>query len=982
MNPLPSVATLLPLLLILTPEITTQDTDRSRGPRPVSFHVIAHVTFQRNYQSVLDSVLRKAGYQFTYSQVYRYFQPKASVIRLGEEYPKHILHAFCDEIFNQTSTAILHLINPFEHLKDWKSAQFVSNLIHHVGIPVITWGPEYVTTSNKPSDEVKQLQISPTLTQQAQAMLMLLQQYKWTDYSVVYTTYAGHQDFLNAVRMLEREHNKLHDENNPATAKLRFHQLLEVKIKDTDNDTQVTKDLGAIVNSDTRIVLLFADGKDTRSILKSAARLGLITSEFAWIVAFEAIPQTHGNSAVDLPVGLLGLKYDSDEREMKQAVESAAWIWLRALAASVDGGYLPWSLPDLRCHGDQLLYWNDGHVFSEYLVNASLKEESSREDDHITEPSLTVVNVQSDDTGKENQWIEVGKWTPRGLSMQRISWLGGATGPPSGKPERYHLRVVTRPEEPYVTYRNVTGNGTCQDSTTTCTVYPRDEDGNKLSNTTITKCCTGLSIDLLQHISRALNFDVYLYEVEDFQWGNQDKHGRWDGLMRELLEGHADMAVTSLGISEERSRAVSFSEPYQETGITIIVAIREGAISATAFLEPYDYPSWCLILVFSVHTVGASIFIFEWFSPYGMDRGRVRQTEHKFSLFRTFWLMWAMLFGAAVSTDSPRGVSGKFLANIWALFAVVFLASYTANLAAFMITKEEYYDLSGIQDWRLQNPQWMKPPFKYGTIPNTSTESNIRKNNRDMYLWMEKYKQDSVKDAINNLKAQRIHAFIYDATVLEYQAGKDTECRLITVGNWYAMSGEMERLQEFWLAGACHMKQKKSSNNQGVTGGVSSHTLGILNFTSAFILLGLGTGLAALTFLLEYCFVWFGRRRLSSWDKKGCCALVSMNMGMSLTFQQSVHDALHLHRTHRCRNPVCETQLWKANHRLDMAKRQIDRLQREIAALTVEKERQEKLEVWTYDPEIVRAHNGTRPNPDVYIKDDHEDPVCPKVTLL
>jgi hypothetical protein len=56
---------------------------------------------------------------------------------------------------------------------------------------------------------------------------------------------------------------------------------------------------------------------------------------------------------------------------------------------------------------------------------------------------------------------------------------------------------------------------------------------------------------------------------------------------------------------------------------------------------------------------------------------------------------------------------------------LVFTASYTANLAAFMIIKEEYPDLKSVLDARLTNPYAYKPNYRYGTVKSGATAETV-----------------------------------------------------------------------------------------------------------------------------------------------------------------------------------------------------------------------------------------------------------------
>lgn len=90
--------------------------------------------------------------------------------------------------------------------------------------------------------------------------------------------------------------------------------------------------------------------------------------------------------------------------------------------------------------------------------------------------------------------------------------------------------------------------------------------------------------------------------------------------------------------------------------------------------------------------------------------------------------------------------------------------------------------------------------------------------------------------------------------------------------------------------------------------------------------------ISALLLLLEHLYFKYFRARLAKSDRGGCCALISLSMGKSLTFRGAVYETTELIRNHRCKDPLCDTHLWKVKHELDISRLRVRQLEKTLDA--------------------------------------------------
>ncbi|XP_034239452.1 glutamate receptor ionotropic, kainate 2-like [Thrips palmi] len=297
----------------------------------------------------------------------------------------------------------------------------------------------------------------------------------------------------------------------------------------------------------------------------------------------------------------------------------------------------------------------------------------------------------------------------------------------------------------------------------------------------------GYAVDLIDEIAKMLNFKYRFYLAKDGRYGSL-KDGRWDGIIKDLLDRKADLGICDLTITYDRERAVDFTMPFMNLGISILYSKPPPKEpNLYSFLEPLSTEVWiynaaAFLGVGLVLFVLARVTPWEWDNPHPCNP-EPEELENTFTLLNSLWFVMGSVLQQGCDF-LPKAPSTRMVAGLWWFFTLIMISSYTANLAAFLTAAGmNTENINSAKDLAAQNK------VAYGCLDGGSTMAFFANSNSSDYqrMWaIMSAARPSVFTKSNDegmdrvAKPKRDYAFFMESTSIEYQCERN--CNLQMVG--------------------------------------------------------------------------------------------------------------------------------------------------------------------------------------------------------
>ncbi|XP_049614591.1 glutamate receptor ionotropic, delta-1 isoform X4 [Syngnathus scovelli] len=437
----------------------------------------------------------------------------------------------------------------------------------------------------------------------------------------------------------------------------------------------------------------------------------------------------------------------------------------------------------------------------------------------------------------------------------------------------------------------------------------------------------GFSIDVLDALAKNLGFKYEIYQVSDSKYGSQLSNGSWNGMIGDLINKRADLAVSAITITPERENVVDFSKRYLDYSVGILLRKPEEKINIFSLFVPFDLAVWACIAA-AVPLVGVLIFLLNRLQALRSSAarnappGQPAEGSVAGSLHGAVWIV----YGAFVQQGGEGAVGSvalRIVMGSWWLFTLIVCSSYTANLAAYLTVSRMDHAIRSFQDLSRQME------VDYGTVRDSAVYDYLRNKGTNPLeqdgtyaeLWRTVSKNGGLDFSVSSpsegiRKAKKsAYAFLWDMAALEYAALTDDDCAVTVSGSGVGSKGygialqhgspyrdlfsqkilelqekgDLDVLKQKWWprAGRCDLSGYASAHPDG-------RSLKLHSFAGVFCILAAGLLLACLVAGLE---AWWGghgcrrRRHAPKEDKEVNLEQVHRRMN-SLLDEDLVHKQI------------------------------------------------------------------------------------------
>nr|XP_057909089.1 glutamate receptor ionotropic, kainate 5 isoform X2 [Doryrhamphus excisus] len=403
----------------------------------------------------------------------------------------------------------------------------------------------------------------------------------------------------------------------------------------------------------------------------------------------------------------------------------------------------------------------------------------------------------------------------------------------------------------------------------------------------------GFCVDMLRELADILKFSFRIKLVDDGLYGAPEPNGSWTGMVGELINRKADLAVAGFTITSEREKVIDFSKPFMTLGISILYRVHLGRKPGYfSFLDPFSPAVWLFMLlaylaVSCVLFLAARLSPYEWYNPHPCLRERRDMLENQYTLGNSLWFPVGG-FMQQGSEIMPRALSTRCVSGVWWAFTLIIISSYTANLAAFLTVQRMEVPIESPDDLADQTN------IEYGTIHGGSTMTFFMNSRYQTYqrMWNYMYsKQPSVFVKSTEEGIARVvnskYAFLMESTMNEYHRGLN--CNLTQIGGLLDTKGygigmplgspfrdeitlailqlqENNRLEilkrRWWEGGQCPKEEDHRAKG-----------LGMENIGGIFVVLICGLIIAVFVAIME--FVWSTRRSAETDEVSVCQEMIT-----------------------------------------------------------------------------------------------------------